>query len=800
MPKLRLLVGLFYALVVVLLFSIWGLEKMGEVGADGTRKSPLFTAGVDEFYDEMESRLLEYRLRFLLETPPPEERVAIVSLGWRAEKIYGPPPWPRDLFAELISKLRLMGVKTIVLDPIFADAQLRVLSPAAYASLFPALPLDQIRVVNPFNYVGELQKKLAGAEAALKKRADVTPEALATFAQQRARLLKMARGIARGDANRAFERVVLKGDDVIFPSDYSNIPKFAGSKKAAIEGFYRQGLVGVPRAERIEGYKHVLTLYPRLLTGPKAAQVGINELDRKQERFISGARLAVRFRDRLFFGSMVHGVAHFTGKKARLSWREGAHRLHLGDREVALREDGMFPLAYYNEPAFPRVISGIEVLRERVPASKLRGKLVILDVRTRHTRAYLHLPTPLGRMWASEIKATLASNLLLGHRGPTVQLSDPFWLLTIEALGILLLGGLFVFLVFRVSLLKSALLALVLMVVVGVLDALVLTEMGYWYALAILFFEIPILMIINVGAHYLMQRAERQKVRRAFGYYLPERVLEHMLGDADALKLGGERRELSILFSDIRGFTTVSEKADPVALGEALNVHLTALTEAVFEHEGTLDKYMGDCVMAFFGAPVAQKQHALYSVRSALRMQQRLRAIQPVWRQKCGQEIAIGVGVATGDVIVGNMGSDKLFDYTVIGDVANLASRLEGLTKVYGVEVLVSEATCRQTEDAIAYLEVDRVRVKGKKEPVSIYEAICEGEVDAIRARYDQLCGEGIEAFRQQRWDAARECFEGAQKERPEAQLPALYLGRIAELRESDLPADWDGVTDFTHK
>jgi len=329
---------------------------------------------------------------------------------------------------------------------------------------------------------------------------------------------------------------------------------------------------------------------------------------------------------------------------------------------------------------------------------------------------------------------------------------------------------------------------------------LILVPQGLWFAAGIIAIEIALLMLLSVGAHYLLQRSERRKLRRAFGFYLAEPVLEHMLQDEHALQLGGERRTLSVLFSDIRGFTNLSENASAEALGMALNAHLTQLTRAVFEHRGTLDKYMGDCVMAFFGAPVPIGEHALCAVRAALRMQQQLQQVQPVWKDNCGSEVKIGVGVATGDVVVGNMGSDTLFDYTVIGDTVNLASRLEGLTKVYGVDVLVSEATRQATKDEVTYLEVDVVRVKGKQKPVAVYEAVCEGKPDEARSMYHECCQVGLRAYRGQQWQDGITQFEKAAKLRPEARLPALYLQRIARLSVDPPGSDWDGVSEFHQK
>lgn len=802
--KIGILLG--YTAVAATLFGFW-VATYNAPPAETPESKRLV-------YERVEQRLLRRKLKLLLSTPAPDPRVAIVSLGWRAEKVYGPPPWPRDIYAAVIAKIRAAGAKVIVLDPLFADAQLRHLAPSAFSKAFPALPLDRISVVNPFNYVGELRARLNKAEAKLKaslskakdgQQPPLPSKAMAeaklkAFRAQRDALLRLVRGIASGDASRAFEREVAKRRDIVFPSDYSNKPRFAASKPAAVEAFKAQAaLKPFDGQQSIKAYKSVLTLYPRLLaTRPL---LGVNEIDRSQPRFISFARALVRVGDKVYPSTVVRGLAQLLGAPIEVAKNDAGLLMTIGALKVQLDADGSYPLSHYNSEVFPPRYSAIQLLRGKVEAGALRDKLVLLDIRTKHTAAYLQLPTPLEKnAWASSIKATLASNMLAGHRGPTVAAEDPLWLRIAEALAIWLLGGLFVLLALRTSLARALLGGAAVLAAVLLVDWLLLTPSRSWLALALLGGEIVVLLVATIASHYLIQRLERRKLRRAFGFYLSAPVLEHVLRDEGALRLGGTRRNLSILFSDIRGFTTLSEKADPEALGEALNEHLTALTDAVFRSGGTLDKYMGDCVMAFFGAPVAQADHPAQAVRAALEMHRALREIQPIWRERCGQEVGIGVGVATGDVIVGNMGSRELFDYSVVGDQVNLASRLEGLTKIYGVEVLVSEETMRASEDAIAYLEVDIVRVKGKNQPVSIYEAVCEGEPSPERARYDAACARGVCAFRGQRWDEALRAFDEAAKHRPEAKLPELYRERIAALRESELPADWDGVTEFTHK
>jgi class 3 adenylate cyclase len=796
--RVKLIVAILYLAFTLTLFLVWLFARREEA------RFPLTAT-----YRSTDATLFQRLARWRLRTPPPaRDAIVVVSFDWRATKIYGPLPYPRDVYAELVGKLRELGARTILLDPLFADAEIRQLSPGAFRSLVPALPLDEIRIVNPYAYPRELARKLDAAERRLVGELGATPGdrdregRLAAFRAQRKELLALVSRIAEGEANAAFERVMTARRDVVFPTDYSNIPTYSRSGTEALRLFAGRALSGFEGATEIASFRYVRTLYSRLLrAGPL---VGVNEVDRTEafvRPFVISLRPLIRHEGRLFAGSVPTAVAHFLGAPLKVAASPEGPRLVLGTRSALLERDGSFPIAYYNDPDFPREVPAIEVLREKVPRSAIQGKLVIVDVRTVDTAPHLKLPTPIfGERWQSDLKATLASNLLLGHRGPTV--TRPGWLEALEGLLIWLIAGAFAVLVLvrKRSLLQSLAVGFSAVAVPAAFMVALLVP-GLRASLGIFVFGALFFLTATLIAHYLLQRTERAQIRRAFGFYLPAPVLEHMLKDENALRLGGERRELSILFSDIRGFTGLSERSTPEALGQALNVHLTELTEAVFAEGGTLDKYMGDCVMAFFGAPVRYDDHAARALRAALAMQARLRSVAaPVWREKCGAEAAIGVGVASGEVVVGNMGSERLFDYTVIGDNVNLASRLEGLTKVYGVDVLCAEATRKLAGERFAYLEVDRVRVKGKQEPVRIFEVVCEGAADEARRRYDAVVTAALEAYRGGELERARARFLEAASLRPEAKLPHLYLERIEALEGQPLPDGWDGVTTFDHK
>jgi len=249
-----------------------------------------------------------------------------------------------------------------------------------------------------------------------------------------------------------------------------------------------------------------------------------------------------------------------------------------------------------------------------------------------------------------------------------------------------------------------------------------------------------------------------------------------------------------VFFSDVRGFTTISEKLDPRALVDLLNSYLTPMTELVFKNKGTLDKYMGDAIMAFFGAPIRFPDHAAWACRSALQQLEKIKDLQEEYRQKNLPSIDMGIGLNSGEASVGNMGSTMVRNYTVMGDTVNLASRLEGITKQYGTKVIISHSTYGHVKDKFTCREVDQVKVKGKLEPVKIYELICEGQPNQIMAGVIEHFGKGYSCYYKKEWDQAIAAFNEALKISPEDGPSKVYIERCEEFKLEPPPENWDGV------
>ena len=308
------------------------------------------------------------------------------------------------------------------------------------------------------------------------------------------------------------------------------------------------------------------------------------------------------------------------------------------------------------------------------------------------------------------------------------------------------------------------------------------------------------LFALNMSFGYFVESRAKRQITGLFGQYVPGELVDEMAKRPESVSMEGDSREMTILFSDVRSFTTISEGLDPKELSQLMNEFLTPLSRVIYKQRGTIDKYMGDCIMAFWGAPLPDPDHAHHAVLAGMEMQRALNELQPQFKAKGWPEIHIGVGVNTGRVSVGNMGSEVRVAYTVMGDAVNLASRLEGITKEYGVLMLVGEAT-KQATPQIVYREVDMVRVKGKEQPVAIFDPHgLVGEVGKEKLDEIKLFHQALRTYRKQDWDRADLELLSLQNMSPDCKLYRVYAERVTYYRNNPPGEDWDGVFTFKTK
>jgi adenylate cyclase len=296
---------------------------------------------------------------------------------------------------------------------------------------------------------------------------------------------------------------------------------------------------------------------------------------------------------------------------------------------------------------------------------------------------------------------------------------------------------------------------------------------------------------------FFVEARDKRMLAKLFGQYIPPELVEEMAESPEKISVSGESRDMTVLFSDVRGFTTISEGLEPQALTQLMNEMLTPMTHVIHHHRGTIDKYMGDAIMAFWGAPLEDPDNARHALEAGLEMVKALPGINQRFREKGWPEINIGVGLNSGLMSVGNMGSEFRMAYTVMGDAVNLGSRLEGLTKQYGVNIIVSEFTRAKVPD-YCFLELDRVKVKGKDEPVVIFEPLgpTSEQTEETLHRLERFHS-ALSEYREQRWSIAEQSLLKLAEEEPDRKIYQVYLERIAHFKEDPPDIDWDGV--FTH-
>jgi len=320
---------------------------------------------------------------------------------------------------------------------------------------------------------------------------------------------------------------------------------------------------------------------------------------------------------------------------------------------------------------------------------------------------------------------------------------------------------------------------------------------GYWFPVLAPAAAVLPSLLAGLTANYAGEGLQKRFIKSAFSQYLSPVVIDRLVHNPEQLRLGGEKRPLSILFSDIRGFTGISEKLDPVALTALLNEYLSEMTAIIYDFGGTIDKYEGDAIIAFWNAPLDLPNHAENAVRAALTYQKRLAEMRPALKAACGSDVFARIGINTGEVVIGNMGSRQRFNYTFLGDAGNLASRLEGINKQFGSSVMVSQATRDAAGESpdIVYRELSRVTVVGKKIPVTVYEPMHRSDWEGRREIYEAF-HRALELYYKGDFGAALELFSPlAGVDGPSAS----YARRVTALAESP-PPEWGGVWDVTEK
>lgn len=700
--------------------------------------------------ERLDTLVYDWRMGLLTPSRPAATPIVIVDIDERTIKQEG-WPWGRDKFASLVDELSRQGAVLVGFDVVFSEPQ-----------------------ENPVNRLLASGKLSAGARQELEGvQGDFDNDArFARSLRQNVVLgymLHNNRGIAVGALPPAFfladpadaERLTI----TMMPDYTANLPGLM--QQASSAGFFTT----LPDSDG------AIRRTPLLLRRGNAVYTALS---------LEMAKVYLK-------APYIKMQTVSNGGQLRVE------SLQVGDRLVRTDDAGLALIPYKGRAQSYPYVPATDVLHGQVPAHLLKGAIVFVgtsalglaDLRT----------TPLQTGYPGvEVHANLLDTILQSDGKHDFFYYHPDW----EP------GATFVLLLISGLLLAVLLPRLgpgsMLLLSAGWIAALVLGNFALWkqahleLPLAILLLTALALAGFNIAYGFLRVNSQKREVQAMFGQYVPPAHVERMLANPDSISLEGEQREMTVLFSDIRSFTTISEKLSAAELKSLLNRFFTPITRIIFDNNGTIDKYVGDMVMAFWNAPLSDAEHAEHAIAAALAMLQQVEALKEEFAADGLPEVNIGVGINTGPMNVGDMGSSYRRAYTVLGDAVNLGSRLESVTKFYGVKLLVGENTQAQAP-AYLYRLVDKIIVKGKREPIRVYEPVCrlDEASDSRKARVAKY-NDAIGYYFAQQWEMAEQYLRELSAQDPERKLYKLHLARIAELKQARLPVDWLGVYEHQEK
>ncbi len=700
------------------------------------------------FIDLVDARAVDFR--FLQRGPmAASEQVAIVAIDDRSIEEVGRWPWPRPTQAQLLRVISSGDPSVVAFDIVQSES---------------TAPIDPGAVIARLDGLG-------GDTVAMVQRA------LASQSQPDTHL---------SEALRESGRSIL-GYYVDFQTDDET-----SSPSPAVDTFSLVRQSGQKLSSRVPTATRAVTNLPALREAAYG-QGFFNVLPDRADGMVRRVPLVIRLgADHAVPLSMSAARAHLGHPPATISFAEfGVSEVRLGDIEIPTAEDGQLMLNYRGKGKTFEHYSATDLLSGATDPSVLRGRVVLVGV-TATGVADMRVTPFDGFFPGVEVHATAIDNIL--RRDFVWQ---PKWLVVSEIAAIVF-GGLFLGVALGIfrgwwgALTAAALLFAYLAGSQWAFET-------HGYVFSVLYPVVAfgaIFGTVNIQ-HYISEERERRRTRRMLELYLSPSMAEFVSERPERLHLGGQRRSMTVLFSDIRGFTSISEQMSPEALVECLNVYLGKMTDAVFATGGMLDKYIGDAVMAVWGAPLPSDHHERQAIRTALDMIEALAEFNQEAAERGWPELRIGVGINTGEMVFGNMGSEHHMSLTVMGDQVNVAARLEGLTSMYGAPIIISEATLAGAGEDVHSRELDLVKVKGKGRAVRIFEVYDPRRIDPA---YLDAYAAGLAAYRLQDWLVAGDCFDRALAAKPGDVAAELFLERCAAYAVAPPGADWDGATALTKK
>ncbi|MBI4690425.1 MAG: adenylate/guanylate cyclase domain-containing protein [Nitrospirae bacterium] len=539
-----------------------------------------------------------------------------------------------------------------------------------------------------------------------------------------------------------------------------------------------EGVTSIPLMER----PYIETDIP--LIGRGALGFGFFNTEPDPDSPVRRYNLLMLYNGDIYPSLALTAVRHYAGSEFVLDIASfGISSLRIGQMTIPSDESGRLTINYYGSGGTITTVSAVDVIKRRLKENALRDKIVFVGAT--EIGIYDMRATPIGSIFPGvEIHASVASNILQGK-----YILRDGRVLTAEILCIILLP---IILTLLLGLLRNSFLGLVALISMAAGYAIFNYLLFKNYSIDMsLLYPLSATAIAFVGSEAyrnLVVQKKNRYLKKAFSSYVSPELVTEIIKNPDRLALGGEKKEITVLFSDIRGFTGISEKLAPDMLVSLLNEYLGPMTKVVLQNRGTLDKYIGDAIMAIYNAPLNVADHPEKACKTAVEMIRELEKVNAHFKDKGMPPIDIGIGINTGYAVVGNMGADMRFDYTAIGDTVNLASRLEGQNKYYGTHIILSEFTAEKVKGRFVMREIDLLKVVGKETPVSVFELMTDENVELVE-RFSNV----LKLYRTKDFQKALDMFERLAVEYNDP-ASRLYVERCNEFLQSPPSPEWDGV------
>ncbi|MFQ3230149.1 CHASE2 domain-containing protein [Reinekea sp.] len=700
-------------------------------------------------FEDIEGSLLDARFQFRGPIEP-SGLVNLVSIDDKSIEALGRWPWPRDLQAAVIEEINNLGAVTIGLDVIYSEPE--------------GSPVDDLVSLDVWT------------SSELEKLQDIQD------ATNRDMILTTAIFMAGNVVNGQFFYFDEQGD-IIAKDSVALSQSKVDAVKSNTESF------------RAMDFSSVTTNIDNIAIAGVGAGF-FNQIP-ESDGVVRSAPLVIRYQDELYPSLALKTLAHFLDDSPIIVQALGGYinKVIVGDLIIETNEQGGLPINYRGPKNTIPTFSALDVLQGKIPQSAFEGRMVLLG--STAIGVFDSHSAPFGAEFPGlEIQASVIENIAMGdslHRNANHKLIDIVTIL----LGCLIIA---VVIPFTSRSPTRVLFYLTLIFVLLYGNYFVFSTFNHWNNLFYPMSSWTLCFVLIMLYQGFMVEARYSHVRSAFKHYLSPALVDQLTANPDLLNFGGEEKELSILFSDIRSFTNLSETVTPSELSRFLQAYMDPMTDCVLNNNGTLDKYIGDAVMAIFGAPVPFATHPIDACQAAVDM---IEALEYVVDRVPDLErlfpVRAGIGVHTGTVVVGNLGSSQQFNYTVIGDAVNLAARIESLTKNYGVDIMISDVTYERVKEHFVCRELDRVRVKGKQEPVDLYE-LQGKQVSVAQADFNSQWQLALIAYRQRKFSEALAAFSALDQMQPKNVTLQLYLERCEHFITNPVADDWDGVYTHTSK